>query len=47
MRKRYNLSRAPALSALARQVYMELHRRIEKVNDRIFEGEEPMVHLMG
>jgi hypothetical protein len=22
-------------------------RRIEKVNDRLFEGEEPIVHLMG
>jgi len=28
-------------------VYVELYRRIEKVNDRLFEGEEPIVHLMG
>jgi hypothetical protein len=40
-------SRAPALSAYGQAVYVELYRRIEKVNDRLLEGEEPIVHLMG
>jgi len=33
--------------ALGQAVYVELYRRIEKVNDRLLEGEEPIVHLMG
>jgi len=28
-------------------VYVERYPRIEKVDDRLFEGEEPILHLMG
>jgi Flp pilus assembly CpaF family ATPase len=38
-------SRAPALSA-CQAVYVELYRRIGKVADRLFEGEEAVFHLI-
>jgi hypothetical protein len=44
MRKK--LSRAPAHSAPGQAVYVELYRRIERVADRLFEGEEAVLHLI-
>ena len=40
-------SRAPALSAYGQAVYVELYRRIERVADRLCEGEEAVLHVMG
>jgi hypothetical protein len=37
----------PAYFAAARSTFMERCRRIERVVDRLFEGEEAVLHLMG
>ena len=36
----------PGVLGLCQAVYVALYRRIEKVNDPLFEGEESIVHLI-